>query len=134
MSCYFATGIELVTETSVSGLVPPVAILATAGDEAPSMDRQLPPLPEGFSWRTSTEGVGELTLWGLTVVARIESSPMGWVSRVNLCFHESLHRKAIAGSKRQACHWVHRWVAAHAERLCRARPESCVLVVPTTLG
>lgn len=95
--------------------------------------RQLPPLPYGFAWRRRPGGLGELTIWGMETVARVEPIDCRWRSRVNVCFHESLHRGAIAGTKRQACYWVHRWVIARAEAIYRARPEACVLVRPKSL-
>src|SRR5690349_1196236 len=98
------------------------------------MRRPLPPLPHGFAWRRCPAGEGELTLWGATEVAEIRWTEAGWLSRVNVCFHPSLHRQALAGSKRQACYWVHRWVQARAGAIYRARPEACALVTPDRLG
>src|SRR5690606_15659786 len=94
----------------------------------------LPPLPRGFAWRRRRDGAGELALWGIEAVAVVERIPAGWASRVNVCFHSSLHREALAGSKRQACYWVHRWVQARAAAIHRARPEACVNVTPDRLG
>lgn len=98
------------------------------------MTRPLPALPRGFSWRRRGAGGGSLRIWGVVEVATVERAPNGWISRVNVCFHASLHREALAGSKRQACYWVHRWAWARAETLYRARPEACVMVVPGSLG
>lgn len=102
-----------------------------AGDTLPM--RQLPPLPYGFFWRRCPGGRGELTIWGNEAVARVEPIDSGWRTMVNVCFHESLHRGAIAGTKRQACYWVHRWAIARAEGIYMARPEACVLVRPRSL-
>lgn len=62
------------------------------------------------------------------MVATIEPAAPGWLSRVNVCFHESLHREALAGSKRQACYWVHRWIQVKADSIYRTRPRSCSMM------
>ena len=93
----------------------------------------LPDLPYGFAWRKAADGGGELTIWGSQVVAQVEPALSGWRLRVNVCFHGSLHQEAIAGTKFQACYWIHCWAIARAEAIYRARPESCVLVKPKTL-
>lgn len=72
-----------------------------------------------------------LTIWGIEEVAIIDKTPDGWLTTVNTCFHSSLHRQALAGLQRQAFYWVHRWVLIRAESIYRARPESCVMIVPT---
>lgn len=90
------------------------------------MKRPLPALPYGFTWRPLADGGGELVLWGHSEMASVQ--PLeggGWLVRVNIAFHESLHREAIARSKGQACYWVHRWVAREAEVVYRTRPEEC---------
>lgn len=92
------------------------------------MSNCLPPLPYGFAWRPKAGGGGELTIWGVEAVATVEPGRGAWLSRVNICFHPSLHRDALAGSKRQACYWVHRWVKARAESIYRARPEACAVL------
>ena len=95
------------------------------------MSKSLPPLPHGFSWRPTASGGGELMLWGYSEMAVIQPLEDGrWLARVNIAFHESLHREAIARSKGQACYWVHRWAAREADWIYRARPEACALVLP----
>jgi len=88
----------------------------------------LPPLPEGFAWRPRIAGGGELTIWGVTPVAEVYRIDAGWLSRVNVCFHPSLHKEGLAGSKRQACYWAQRWVQVKADAIYRARPRSCSML------
>jgi len=88
--------------------------------------KQLPLLPYGFSWRRRSDGGGELVLWGNIEVAAIQPTRDGrWLAAVNLPFHESLYREAVAESKQLACYWVHRWATRQAEMIYRARPEEC---------
>ena len=102
------------------------------------MPRLLPPLPEGFSWRRRGEASGELRLWGVHEMATVRKLPTGeWVAWVNLAFHESLHRKAVATSKWQACYWVHRWAGREARTIYELRPRTCTIAEamgPPVLG
>lgn len=92
------------------------------------MARPLPPLPEGFSWRRRGEASGELRLWGVHEMATVRQLPTGrWLAKVNLAFHESLHRQAVAASKGQACYWVHCWAAREALAIYKLRPRTCTI-------
>ena len=113
---------------------PPGRVIPCEEHPAPyGMARPLPPLPDGFAWRRSPKGIGELTIWNIQVVARVELLGGQWRTSVNVCFHDSLHRYALAGSKHLACYWVHRWVITRAEAIYRARPKACILVTPRTI-
>lgn len=98
------------------------------------MLRSLPPLPQGFEWYSGPAGSGTLKIWGVYAVALVEPMHGGWRTRVNVCFHASLQREVMAGNKRQACYWIHRWVIPRAEAIYRARPRACVAVVPKSLA
>jgi hypothetical protein len=50
-----------------------------------------------------------------------------WLARVNIAFHDSLHREAVAASKGQACYWVHRWAVREAHRIYEIRPRTCTI-------
>lgn len=62
-------------------------------------------------------------------MAAVEPLPDGtWLARVNIAFHESLHREAIARTKGRACYWVHRWVQREAATIYACRPRVCTMV------
>ena len=65
-------------------------------------------------------------------MAAVEPLPDGsWLVRVNIAFHESLHREAVARSKGQACFWVHQWAQREAARIYACRPKVCSMTEAT---
>lgn len=77
------------------------------------MRQPLPPLPAGYVWRpvSGRPDAFALVLRGLHEVASAERLPDGrWLTTTNVCFAESMRRRGIAATPRQARRWMRAWL------------------------